>query len=355
MNNNDLLKVLFLTSRVMTNARFIIAMILIASMFSCERSNSNDLIQSPFEYGKFSEYEEFTSNIEKSVASAYFIDDKNGFATENGVILKTMDGGLTWTSNYITDLPLNAICFVDNKIGFAVGGESSCGGTGCTPPGSVIYKTNDSGDNWTKLNIPYEWSELNSVSFINENIGFAIGLGLQIKTIDGGETWELFEFESKGFMSKVAFVNSQTGFCAGLSGNIFKTSNQGEDWIKTVNESDGHIYDFCFVNEKVGYACGQREIVKTIDGGESWRILTNSPSELYFIHFSDAENGIAIGYGHYTGGCFGTWTKAIYWTNNGGLTWKMEDDIEFGYSTSFYNKNEGYSIANGKTYKIICK
>jgi photosystem II stability/assembly factor-like uncharacterized protein len=328
---------------------------------ACNKENAqDDSIQETFESGTFESdkfsVEKFASNLAETVTSVYFIDGKNGFATTyNGNILKTIDGGLTWNSHSITDLPINAISFIDDKIGFAVGGKASCGGTGCTVPGSIVFRTEDFGKNWSKLNIPYEWSELNSVSFINENIGFAIGLGLHIKTIDGGKTWEKFEFDYKGLMKKITFITSQTGICAGLFGNIFRTSNQGENWIKSDNESDGHIYDFCFVNEEVGYACGQKEIVKTIDGGKTWRILKNSPSEIRFIHFSDFKNGIAIGYGHYTGGDFGTMTKAIYWTNDGGLTWKIEDNIEFDYVSSFFNKNIGYSVVYGKTYKITIK
>ena len=95
-----------------------------------------------------------------------------------------------------------------------------------------------------------------------------------------------------------------------------------------------------FIDNKNGFATTYNEnILKTIDGGKTWKILKNSPSEIRFIHFSDFVNGIAIGYGHYTGGCFGTMTKAIYWINDGGLTWKIEDNIEFDSVSSFFNRN----------------
>jgi len=334
----------------MTKTKLITAIILIASFLSCDKNKPDDL----FEYGKFSKYEEFSSNLTERATSVHFLDDKNGFATTyNGNILKTIDGGLNWESYFVTDLPLYSVRFIDDKIGFAVGGKSSCGGSGCIVPGSIVFKTEDFGENWTKQDIPYKWSELYSVSFVNENIGFAVGHWYQIKTTDGGKTWEQFAFEKDGIMKKISFINSQTGFCAGTY--IYKTSNQGKNWIKSANESDGFIHDFCFVNEKVGYACGNKKIVKTIDGGETWKILKNSPSEVYFIHFSDLENGIAIGNGHYTGGCYGTWTKAIYWTNDGGLTWKMEDNIEFDNVSSFFDKNVGYSVTYNKTFKIRMK
>ena len=327
----------------MKNKMILITLCMSLAMFSCEENNIDySLTQKSFEY------EGFSSNLNKIVNCAYFIDDMNGFVAGNGKIFKTVDGGLTWETDSVTNVPFFSIYFINAQVGFAVGGTSSVNG-------SIIYKTTDAGENWLKQDIPYQGSELHSVFLINENIGFVIGLGLQAKTINGGKNWEKFEFAYKGLMKKISFINSQLGFCAGLYGNIFKTVNQGENWIETNNESDGHVYDFCFVNEKIGYAGGQKEIVKTTDGGETWKILKDSPSEIYFLHFANENDGIAIGKGHYTGGDWGKWTSAIYRTNNGGITWEMEDDIDFGSVASFFDKNDGYSVTLNKTFKISYK
>jgi hypothetical protein len=48
-------------------------------------------------------------------------------------------------------------------------------------------------------------------------------------------------------------------------------------------------------------------------------------------------------------------TNAIYWTNDGGLTWKIEDNIEFDHLSSFFDKNVGYSVGYNKTFKITIK
>lgn len=323
--------------------------IVLMTLISCNKNNSNDSFQNTFEY------EQFSSNLDEQVQSVFFIDNQNGFATGNGTVFKTTDGGLTWNRDRVSNVPLNSVYFVNSKIGYAVGGQSSCAETGCTVPGSVVYKTVDSGNSWEKLSIPYALSALNSVSFINENVGFAVGLGLQIKTTDGGKTWKQFELGYQGLMKKILFVDKQTGFCAGLYGNIYKTSNQGDSWIKSQNESNGHVYDFCFVNEVVGYAGGQKQMVKTTDGGATWKILSDSPSEIYYIHFSDLNHGIAIGKGHFTGGDLGIWTHALYSTQDGGLTWNMEDNIEFASVTCFYENNTGYAVVPNKTFKITIK
>jgi len=312
---------------------------------ACEKDNYN----CPINY----DYEALSSVLETSGTCISFIDENTGFiANHSGRVFKTIDKGFSWTSDSITDLPLRSIYFINKDIGFAVGGKTSCSGSGCTVPGSIVYKTIDGGVSWVKQTIPYEESKLNSVFFIDENIGFAVGLGLQLKTINGGQKWDEFKFDNQGWMGKVHFVSSSTGFAAGILGNIYKTSDQGTNWSNTSNESDGHVYDFSFPSLNVGYAAGQKEMVKTIDGGNTWRILSDSPCEIYFLHFADNLNGIAIGEGHYTGGDWGYWTSAIYRTSDGGLTWGKEDNIEFGSVTSFFSEKVGYSLGVDSLYKI---
>lgn len=92
---------------------------------------------------KLIEYEEYSSDLNEVVSSVFFIDDQTGFASGPGIIYKTTNGGINWESDTITPLRLHSIYFASKDVGFAVGGEAGCTGTGCTPPGSIIYKTTD--------------------------------------------------------------------------------------------------------------------------------------------------------------------------------------------------------------------
>jgi len=56
-------------------------------------------------------------------------------------------------------------------------------------------------------------------------------------------------------MTKVLFINSQTGFAAGLSGNIFKTTDQGKTWSQTDNISDGTYLRFLLCQWKYRVCC----------------------------------------------------------------------------------------------------
>lgn len=329
-------------------------MIFLTVFYSCEKEQEGviDPVIPVYEKYDFN-YEQIPSNLnDYFIRCVYFINDSIGFAgTLYGKILKTTDGGINWNGDSISFMNFNSIYFINNQIGFAVGGTDHDGGSG-----SIVYKTVDAGKTWIEKILPNSGSQLYSTFFIDDQIGFAIGLGSQFKSSDGGETWKQFTFDIPGTMLKITFIDSQIGFAAG-SGNIYKTINQGVDWTLTNNQSDGGVLDLFFVNEKVGYAGGQKQMVKTTDGGDTWNIIKNSPTSIFFLHFADEYNGLAIGYDSWIGGDWGYKTYAMHITSNGGKSWEKIGNIEFDFrfSSSFYSKFEGYSIAPKKTFKLSFK
>src|SRR5450759_3462037 len=98
-----------------------------------------------------------TGNITNDI---HFIDASTGYIIgEEGTILKTIDGGLTWTSlNSGSSAALYGICFLDLNNGYVVGA------------GGTILKTTDGGDTWTSSQETY--SDLMGVQFPSLNIGY---------------------------------------------------------------------------------------------------------------------------------------------------------------------------------------
>ncbi|NIV10274.1 MAG: glycosyl hydrolase, partial [Aliifodinibius sp.] len=73
--------------------------------------------------------------------SVYFLDTMTGWAAgDGGHILKTTDGGATWNilSNGIIDMVMS-ISFVNSNIGWAIGSSGA--------PSYMILKTTDGGLN----------------------------------------------------------------------------------------------------------------------------------------------------------------------------------------------------------------
>jgi photosystem II stability/assembly factor-like uncharacterized protein len=300
------------------------------------------------------------TNLSDDFLAIFFINRKNGFISgRNGGIYKTTDSAKTWTKlNSTTTLPIRDIYFLDNSNGFAVGGENSCGGTGCTPPGGFILKTQDGGQSWTKIFTPSDRIEISSIYFIDKIKGFCIGDNVIFKTNDGGQTWMENKINNLGGkMMKISFVDHQNGFIVCLFDKILKTNNGGLTWEISSPNKDV-CYSSISSSEGVSYVSGQGRILKSANGGSSWTELVNSPSDIYAIKFTDKNIGYAFGRGNYSGGCFGHSYGSMYCTNNGGATWNGNGDFkEVGpiESVSFPVPNIGYAISGNKIIKILIK
>lgn len=102
---------------------------------------------------------------------------------ERGIILVSKDGGTIWHQASVpTSAHLNAVYFLNNQIGWVVGEDQ------------IILKTVDGGLTWSYLfdarNAKLK-GPLLDVRFKNENEGFAIGVfNTLLRTVDGGQNWE---------------------------------------------------------------------------------------------------------------------------------------------------------------------
>lgn len=320
--------------------KIIIGLLFLQVIFlSCQK---NEIVQIKDNY----ELEYLSSDMNEGVTCAHFLDEKIGFAGNNGGIFKTLNNGGHFENVCKTDLPIKSFYFVNKNIGFAVGGllkQSS----DIVVKGSTIYKTTDAGLNWVKKIVPLKDSELKSVYFIDENKGFATGYNLHIKTVDGGNTWTEFKLDFQGLMNKIGFVDAQNGFAIGTYGAFFKTTDQGATWTRANLGTEGHFYDFSFVNTKTGYISGEGEVLKTTDGGATWEILANSPGRMTYIHFVDEKSGIAFGKGDGL-------TYALNYTLDGGLTWEKET-IGFVPIINFPSNKVGYSVMANSIIRINLK
>jgi photosystem II stability/assembly factor-like uncharacterized protein len=154
--------------------------------------------------------------------SVFVLNSKNGFAVGNdGVMLKTINpiysGGFSW----VEELHLNSnekpkyllsIHFVNANTGFAVGGSDNKG---------TVLKTIDGGNSWSVI-----FSDTNllfSVYFTSPTNGYAVGQGgTIIKTTDGGDTWTKIESGTENTLMSIFFPSNKVGYIVGTEGVIIK-------------------------------------------------------------------------------------------------------------------------------------
>ncbi len=132
------------------------------------------------------------SSLAVGLTDCFFINENTGFisgsvfveGTYRSVVLKTTDGGTSWSLNYQgsrTNEQARRIEFADGLTGYIALERVS-------NPERYVLKTSNGGLNWHEISFP-SYNET-SIGFINENTGWIGGFYNPVfGTTDGGTTW----------------------------------------------------------------------------------------------------------------------------------------------------------------------
>ena len=277
--------------------------------------------------------------IDGMLQDVHFMDNQNGLVVgDGGLMLTTSDGGTTWEKMEVDmrppgagqrpggppggfgrggPAPLYNIYFVDENVGFIIGGRAT------------ILKTEDGGKTWSRKMAMSDTpgrggnprplrANLMGIQMINETTGFIAGSENTIlKTTDGGESWvgsseRARVGETRNNLEGLWFVSETTGWIIGSFGTLLQTTDGGTNWTKQDPGFDNNLFGIYFVDENTGWISGQEGLIlHTSDGGANWtQQKTESIDDLHDIIFVDAMVGWAVG-GYNT----------ILHTSDGGKTW----------------------------------
>ncbi len=184
--------------------------------------------------------------------------------------------------------------------------------------------------NWVKVPVP-TGRILNSCHFLDYNTGWIAGdSGLILKTTNAGSTW-IFQHPNTFLnLEKIFFLNSNTGYSIAwnvfpdstefLGTLIFKTTNGGDSWAKSAYpDTNTFLRDIYFVDANTGFVCGLPIVIaKTTNAGATWfktdADTTNIGLPVFAVRFLNHQIG-------YASGGFRDLAGAMWWTTNGGLNW----------------------------------
>ena len=150
-----------------------------------------------------------------------FLNEDDGWAVGNGVIIWTDDGGKNWKRAGSDNLNYLRVSFLDRLIGWAVAKHDSS-----------FAKTTDGGRHWNLYEGPPSFGDWTpNFFFLSENHGYA-SLNHPYETFDGGKTWRrIGEAEQYGYGYEYI---SRTGD----NTLIFFGINQGES-ISITSKDEG--------------------------------------------------------------------------------------------------------------------
>jgi len=148
-------------------------------------------------------------NIEPNLNAVYFANPETGWIVgEFGLVLKTSDGGQTWSSQtYGSDRPqLFAVMFRDKLTGWSVGQQGT------------LLKTTDGGRNWIAVDIGTR-RNLYGISFEDER-GLIVGEGIVMASQDNGAIWTRLESMPEGRWLSGAAIKKRQAAVVGQAGTI---------------------------------------------------------------------------------------------------------------------------------------
>lgn len=156
-----------------------------------------------------------------NINSVFFSDANTGFIAGStnleGRIEKTTNGGInSFSLNVPYSISYNGQYFNNSNTGYSVGNNG------------LIIKTTDGGNNWYTQSVTN--NSLSSINFPSIDTGYACGyFGTILRTTNAGLNWSTQQNYASSFnLHEIHFINNITGYAVGDYGTIIKTTTGGE-------------------------------------------------------------------------------------------------------------------------------
>jgi len=239
-----------------------------------------------------------------------FSDENNGYAIENYNILKSTDGGNSWTKTYSSNYLMKVLAINENIAVLLTGYDE-------------IVITTNGGSDWTTIDTDAE-EDLNDLYFTDPNNGIIVGdMGVIIKTTNAGLDWSPITSGTAEYLYSVCFTDANNGWTVGNNGTILRTTDGGSTWNPQNSGTTESLYDVYFVNSDIGYATYRYDesILVTTNGGAEWNSQEIYDGYYSVLSFMDNNNAVLVYY------------YGILHTSDAGATWTPQ---KIGTSNTLY-------------------
>jgi photosystem II stability/assembly factor-like uncharacterized protein len=166
-----------------------------------------------------------------------FLDELNGFAAgrnnTGAVVLKTNDGGATWSTIYNATIPGEYIW----KLQVLESNTDAIFGSlyASTPNPGKLIKSLDGGVTWTVYNAPE--TDIEAVGFISETKGWMGGHNTGFfETLDGGATWT--DLTIGGNLNRIFIMSNSLAYASGSSIYKYTSETLSTNTSETITKKD---------------------------------------------------------------------------------------------------------------------
>lgn len=306
--------------------------------------------------------------------------------TPAGGLWKSIDGGQHWTTNTdkLTNLGISDIAIhpTNSNIMYIGTGDRDAGDT----YSYGVLKSIDGGNTWTQTGLTHNVTQQTRITDLyinpsNPNIILASTYGGIFRSTDAGQNWTSVKLGShneivqKPGNPNVLFVSSlNSGSC-----RIFKSTDNGANWSQisstvlplsnarrielAVTPADSNYIYALYGNSANGF----RGVYRSTDGGTTWTLQASSPNLLGWrtdgtdsggqawydlalaVNPSDKDELFVGGVNIWTSTNGGTsWSLAAHWYGGGGAPFVHADvhDLEFEPTSGHL-----YACTDGGVYR----
>lgn len=227
--------------------------------------------------------------------------------TDGGVILVSKDGGAiyhakkfyTLEDDRVKDVVLRRIQFITDRQGLIIGNDG------------LLLKTVDGGDTWKPAYQANVRSNLRQVARVRAGLWAVLGEeGVALTTSDGGETFAPYTPLTQAMKNKnasltgMAIADNGIGFAVGEAGLMLMTRDSGNTWRSLAMAESLFFQDVAVAPDGMAIAVGLDGLIRYSqflpDGSVQWRIEKGrSDVDLQAVRYYAKESRFLIVGDHY--------------------------------------------------------
>jgi photosystem II stability/assembly factor-like uncharacterized protein len=189
----------------------------------------------------------------------------------------------------------------------------------------TLLKTTDGGSTWSGLPVG-TFEGLTVVQALDAATVIAGGGCVARRSVDGGATFTAIAFTAvesgcRVGLRDLGFVTKDVGFLLLDDGSVFFTDDGGTQFaprtaVPETNAAGGFASPgaIAFLDARRGYVTSGGKIFQTLDGGVSWRRVADVGRAINELWFADATHGFAVGN-----------DGLVLRSDDGGATWAGKD------------------------------
>ena len=179
---------------------------------------------------------------------------------------------------------------------------------------------------------------LNSLCFVNSSTGWIAGnSGTILKTTNGGTNWTTQTSGTLVNLNSISFTNTGIGWVCGDAGTVKKSVDYGNTWMSQSVTTSNRFSDVFIVDQNTVYLVGDNVFYRTTNGGSVWTTVAGWGGN--YLHFTSAATGFNVG------------GNQMNKTVNQGTNWTVVYEGAYGLGkVMFPTSNTGYSGSGNGTF-----